>query len=328
MSIYRKTALSTVERSEFDGNYFDSYTHANMFNSYKPYNLGVRSAQLYSSKLKSDLINKKFTYFTAAQKNTFMLPGGTDDYTWQLVSDSARVFRISHVYVSPSDTPGKGGLSFKVGIDTPGLMEPVVIKTESSNAPLARIIGQGKQIGPNNYEYVLKVQDGDINAFIPTEYLQEGMQIIDIGTSVSDELNQKYGGDYFDDMFKLQSVVGNYARKATFTDKFIRTEIACRKKGTSMPSNMNYKVDGKSFSDGAIGHGYVYQQDFKDKGGKMIQKGVFMTNMEARLEERLMEDRENMMEFGRHELGKDNDSARSRKVAGGYAQLNYYKLVA
>jgi hypothetical protein len=321
MSVYRKTALSTVTRSDFDGNYFDSLTHATMFRSYRPFDLGVRSAQLYSSKLKSDLINKKFTYFTAAQKNTFMLPGGTDDYTWQLVNDSARVFRITAVYVDANSAPGKGGQKFKIALDTPGLMSPVVIKTESANAPLLRIIGQPTQIGPNSYEYVVQLQDGDVNASIPVEFLQENRQIIDVSTSVSDELNQKYGGDYFDDMFKLQSVVGNYARSATFTDKFIRTEIACRKKGTSMPAGLTYGVDGKGYSDGAIGHGYVYQQDFKGLGGKMIQKGVFVTNIEARLEERLMEDRENMMEFGRLELGKDNDTGRNRKVAAGYAQL-------
>jgi len=321
MSVFRKTALTTVERSDFDGNYFDSLTHAKMFRSYKPYNMGVKSAQLYSSKLKSDLINKKFTYFTAAQKNTFMLPGGVDDYTWQLVNDSARVFRITAVYSTPNDQAGKGGQQFKIALDTPGLMEPVLLKTESSSAPRLRIIGQGKQLGPNSWEYVVTLQTGAMNEWISLEYLQEGRQIIDCGTSVSDELNSKYGGDYFDDMFKLQSVVGNFARKATFTDKFIRTEIACRKNGSSMPKSMSYSVDGTGYSDGAIGHGYVYQQSFKNNAGKMIQKGVFVTNIEARLEERLMNDREMAMEFGRIEIGKDIDSSRTRKDAPGYREM-------
>lgn len=322
MSVNRKTALVTVERSDFDGNYFDSLTHAKMFRSYKPYDMGVRSAQLYSSKLKSDLINKKFTYFTIAQKNTMMLPGGVDDYSWKLVSDKSRVFRISGVYVDANSQPGKGGQQFKIALDTNAVMEPVLLKTESTNAPLLRIIGQPKQVSANSWEYVVELQTGDANAWMPVEYLQENRQIVDAGTAVSDELNQKYGGDYFDDMFKLQSFVGNYARKATFTDKFIRTEIACRKDGRPMPSSMSYGVGDKSYSDGAIGVGYVYQQSLKDQTtGKTIQKGVFVTQMEARLEERLMHDREMNMEFGEQQITKDYDSGRPTKISAGYKQL-------
>jgi hypothetical protein len=322
MSVHRKTALVTVERSDFDGNYFDSLTHAKMFRSYKPYDMGVRSAQLYSSKLKSDLINKKFTYFTVAQKNTMMLPGGVDDYSWKLVSDKSRVFRISGVYVDSDAQPGKGGQQFKIALDTPAVMEPVLLKTESSNAPLLRIIGQPKQVSANSWEYVVELQTGNMNAWIPTEFLQEDRQIVDAGTAVSDELNQKHGGDYYDDMFKLQSFVGNYARKVEFTDKFIRTEIACRKEGRSLPKNSSYGIGGDSYSDGAISVGYVYQQSLKDQtSGKTIQKGVFVSQAEARLEERIMHDREMNMEFGEQQITKDYDTGRPTKIAAGYKQL-------
>lgn len=322
MSVNRKTALRTVERSDFDGNYFDSLTHAKMFRSYKPFDMGVRSAQLFSSKLKSDLINKKFTYFTAAQKNVMMLPGGTDDYTWKLVSDKARVFRITGVYVDQNSQPGKAGQQFKIALDTPGLMEPVLLKTESTDAPRLRIVGQPTAVSANSWEYVVELQTGDMNAWMPIEYLQEGRQIIDAGTSVADEMNTKYGGDYYDDMFKLYSHVSNHARKATFTDKFIRTEIACRKDGRPMSANMSYSIGDKSYSDGAIGVGYVYQQSLKDQTtGNVIKKGVFLTQMEARLEERLMHDREMSMEFGQNQISSDRDTGYTRKDAPGYAQL-------
>lgn len=322
MSIHRKTALVTVERSDWDGNYFDSFTHARMFRSYKAYDMGVRSAQLYSSKLKSDLINKKFTYFTIAQKNTMMLPGGVDDYTWKLASDKCRVFRITEVSSTLPAQPGKGGQQFKIYLDTPAVMEPVLLKTESSNAPLLRIIGQGKNVSANSWEYTVELQTGDMTSWMPVEYLQEGRQIVDAGTAVSDELNQKFGPDYYDDMFKLYSFVGNYARKVEFTDKFIRTEIACRKDGRPMPSSMSYGIGGKSYSDGAIGVGYVYQQSLKDQTtGKVIKKGVFVSQAEARLEERIMHDREMNMEFGEQQITKDSDSGRPTKIAAGYKQL-------
>lgn len=325
MSIFRRTALKTVERADFDGNYFDSFTHARMFRSYKPFDMGVKSAELYSSELKSDLINKKFTYYTVAQGNCFLLPGGVDDYSWKLVSNQARTFRITASYPTPNNQAGKAGTQFKIGLDTPGLMEPVLLKTESSNLPRLRIIGQPKQIGANSWEYVVELQDGDMNSWIPVEYLQENREMIDCGTSVSDELNQKYGGDYFDDMFKLQGVVGNFARKATFTDKFIRTEIASRQgKGSINGSYTIQGAGGKSYSDGAIGVGYVYQQNFKNKGGKIINKGVFVTNIEARLEERLMNDREMSMEFGRHQVvnNRDMDTGRPRKDPAGWRQIS------
>ena len=50
----------------------------------------------------------------------------------------------------------------------------------------------------------------------------------------------------------------------------------------------------------AISSGYVYQARGKDKvTGQSISVGTFITNIEARLEERTMMDREYAMEWGR-----------------------------
>lgn len=321
MSITRRSALKTVERADWDGNYFDSITHANMFRSYRPYDMGVRSAELFSAKVNEQIVNKKFTYYTVAKGNTFMLPGGVDDYTWKLVSNKARTFRITKVYPTPNNQPGKGGAQFKIALDSPGLMEPVLLKTEDPDAPRLRIIGQSKQVGANQYELVVELQTSNPAEFIDPALLSMNSELVDCGTSVSDELNQKYGGDYFDDMFKLQGVVGAFARKATFTDKFIRTEIACRKEGRSMPGNATYTMGGKQMTGGAIGHGYVYQASFRGAGGKIIEKGVFISALEARIEERLQNDREMSFEFGRLQLGWDQDSKRSRKDPAGWREI-------
>jgi len=317
----RKTALTTVERHAWGGSYFDSFTHAAMFKRYKPYNFGVRTSQLFSSKLGSHLINKKFTYMTIAKNNVYVLPGGTDDYEWFLMGDADVDFRFTELLVAADATPGKGGLPFRIALDRDWLHEPAVIKLEGSDLPLLRILGHPTQRSVNSWEYEVELQTGDLNSWIPVEYLQPGMRAIRVSTLVSDELNYKYAPDQYGEMFKLQSWCSNYANKAEFTDKFIRTEIACRKEGRSMP-NMSYGVGGTMYNDGAVGSGYVYQQDFKTKKGEAIEKGVFISKVEARLLERTEMDRELAMEWGQLQKTTDRDSGRPIKGAPGWRQIS------
>lgn len=320
----RKTALQTIERHAWGGNYFDSYSHAAMFKRYAPFNFGVKTSQLFSSQLGSSLINKKFTYMTSAKKNIYVLPGGVDDYSWFLMADADVDIRFTELLVDPAGQAGKGGLPIRFAADRDWLTEPALIKLENSNLPLLRILGQPKQRSVNSWEYEAELQTGDPNAWIPVEYLQPGMRAIRVSSAVSDELNTKYAADQFGEMFKLQSWVGNYANKAEFTDKFIRTEIACRKEGRSMPSNMGYTVGGKSYNEGAVSSGYVYQQPFSvTNGGKaeVIEKGVFISRVEARLLERTEMDRELSMEFGRLQKTTDRDSGRTIKIAPGWREI-------
>lgn len=320
----RKTALVTHERKAFGGSSFDSLTYAAMFRSYKPHNFGIKSAQLFSSKLGSHLVNKKFTYYTLAQKNVHVLPGGVDDYEWSLVADADTDFRITELLVATNALPGKGKLRFKIAIDRDWVHEPTLLKTENANLPLLRVIGYPKKRSASSYELEVELQTSDLNAYIPVEYLTPGRRLIDAGTSVSDELNQKYSGIAYGDMFKLQSWVGNYARKAEFTDKMIRAEIAARNEGRQMPKGAGYSVGGKTYGDSAISAGYLYYQPFNLTNGgeaKVVEKGVFISNIEARLEERIQMDREMNMEFGQLEKTVDQDSGRTLKVAPGWRQL-------
>lgn len=321
----RKTALQKVERKSFGGSYHDSFSHASMFKTYKPHNFGMINAQLFSSKLGEHLINKKFTYMTIAKGNYYSLPGGTDDYEWNLEGDAEVDFRITEVLVDPASQPGKGGLSFKIALDREWLHEPVILKSEGSNLPLLKIIGHPIQRSANSFEYEVQLQTGDPNAWIPLDYLQVDRRFIDVTTSVSDELNTKYAGDQYGEMFKLSSWVGNYARKVEMTDKFIRTEIACRKEGRSMSKGNYYSMMGSKgkmnkYYNG-VGVGYVYQKQFKNGNNKVINKGVFITEIEARLLERIERDREMMMEFGQLEKTVDRDSNRTIKVAPGWRQI-------
>lgn len=330
--MYRRTALQTVERESFGGTYLDSFRHAAMFRSYKPHNFGVKTAQLFSSKLGSHLINKKFTFMTVAQGNFYTLPGGVDDYEWFLVADAEIDFRFEDSDITPDQQVGKGNMPFRFTLNKPWLHEPAIIKIENSNMPLIKIIGHNRQMGTNKWEYEGELQTSDPLAWIPGEYFQKGRRALRVSSSVSDELNTKYAGVEFGEMFKLQSHTGNFANKCEFTDKFIRTELACAKEGRSMPKNMGYSVGGANQTGYGIGVGYLYKQKFDlTNTGKaeVIEKGVFITKMEALLLERTEMDREMNMEFGQLEKTVDRDTDRTLKVAPGWRQIvkdGHYKV--
>lgn len=324
----RKTALVTHERTSWGGSYMDELTHARMFRSYQPFNFGVKTSQLFSSKLGSQLINKKFTYMTIAKKNVYVLPGGVDDYSWYLMADMDVDFRITEFLGTSTDQPGKGGIPFRIAIDRDWLHEPAVIKFEGSDLPLGKILGHGVQRSANSWEYEVELQTGDLNAWIPISYLQPDSRVIRVSTLVSDSMNTKYGPDQYGEMFKLQSWVSNYANKVEVNDKFIRTEIGCRKNGKSMPSNIT--------DDYQIGSGYVYKQKFNVTNSgdvDVIEKGVFLTKAEARLLDRTELDRELAMEFGQLQKTVDRDTGKAIKVAPGWRQLvrdliTFHKLTA
>jgi hypothetical protein len=323
--MYRKTALQTVERSGWGGTYYDSFTHSAMFKSYKPFNFGVQGARLFSSELGSHMVNKKFTHLTLAQGNVHMLPGGVDDYEWFLTADADIDFRITDVLVASNSYPGKGGLPFKIALDRNWLQEPAIIKLPNPDLPLLRILGQPSQLGVNSFEYEVELQTGSLDAYIPVASLAIGTKVISVSTAVSDELNTKYAGDEFGEMFKLQSFCGQFARKAEFTDKFIRTEIAARKDGRMMPKGMTYNVGGQACGDGAVGLGFVYDVKFQTtNAGKteVVEKGVFISKIEARIEEKVHLDREINMEFGQGQRTIDRDSGRTVKIAPGWRQIS------
>lgn len=316
----RRSVLVTHERSSWGGSYFDSFTHANMFRQYKPFDFGVKGAQLFSSKPGEDLVNKKFTYYTIAQRKVHMLPGGVDEYTWYLMASGAFEYRFTELLVDPAGQTGKGGMRFKIAIDRDYLHEPVYLKLAQADLPLLRIIGYGVQRSVNSWEYEVELQTGDMNVWIPVKYLQPGATCVQSTTFTADELNTKYGPDEYGEMFKLFNWTTQYSRKAEFTDKFLRTEIAARQAGRPL-GNDSYTVAGQKQKGAAISSGFVYQTQLQNKEGNIIEKGTFITAVEARLEERTQWDREMAMEDGQLQKTVDYDTNRPIKIPAGWRQL-------
>lgn len=318
----RKTALQITNYKGFGtAGVQDSISHASMFRSGRPHQFGVKTSQLFSASLKSDLINKKFTYLTYAQGNYYVLPGGTDEYEWEVAGDAKIDFRITELLESPSSRPGKDLLPFKIAIDKPWLHEPDVILSEDPNAPLLRVIGHPEKLSAQSWAYEVELQTGDPNDWMPIDLISPDRLFSKVATIVSDEENGKYGTDQYGQFAKLRSWCGQFGNKIEFTDKFIRTEIACAKNGTTMNKSQGYKFSGNTHTD-AFGSGIIYQASLKVAGkNEPIQKGVFISKAEMRLLERTEMDREMMMEFGRLQKTEDIDTSRTIKVAPGWRQL-------
>lgn len=323
----RKTAIKLVEYKGFGGSYYDSVSHASMFRSYKPYDFGVKTSQLFSTQLKSELVNKKFTYMTLASGNYHVLPGGVDDYEWTLTGDANVDFRVTEYLAgagptpAATDRPGRDGQSFKIALDRDWLHEPAILMSEDPNMPMLRIIGHPEQLSANSFAYEVELQTGDVNEWIDANLLAPGRIFTRQSTAVSDELNTKYGPDQYGQMFKLRSWTGQFGNKLEMTDKFIRMEIAAAKANSSVSSQQGYMFGGQMYGD-AVSSGYAYQASLRQKGSsEVITQGVFITKAEARLLERTEMDREMMMEFGRLQKTEDRDTSRPIKIAPGWRQL-------
>ncbi len=313
--INRRSSMRRVVRKGWGGSYADSFTHAEMFRTYSPTNFGMMDAQLFASTINSNIINKPLLWLTQAQGNVFSTDPGKTDYTWQLSVDSNVETRVTRN--TAGTTVGAGNVEFDIFVDKPWFHEPVLLKTDSNNAPLLRIIGHPVQVSANEWRLTVKVQDGSALASIDTSLLAQGSRLMDGGTSTADELNIKYGGDYMTNHTDLYGQIGYVGRKIEVTDKFIRLEMSGKTGGTS------YGMSGskETYSDAAIGVGFLYQQGLVDKtSSTKVSKGSFITLAEARLAERLNEDKEMMMEFGRLEITTDPQTGRPLKVGAGYRQ--------
>jgi len=319
--LHRKTALLKAHpRQDWGGTYADSGTWASWFKSYKPHDFGMMEAQTFASSLASYVVNKPLLWMTQGQGNTYELPGGHREYQWQLATDTHTRATIVRVDPNLGTQPGKAGQKFFIYVDRGWYMEPVLLKTEGSDAPLLRIHGQAYLVAPGVYRYTVSLQDGNPAAYINPTYLLEGKTISDAGTMVSDELNMKYGGIEFGSQYNLQSHIGYVAREIVVTDKFIRLEKSARERGNS-PSR-GFQYDGKEY-DGAIGTGYIVAR--RDKNGKVdkekIKQGAFLTTAEALLGERIAMDKNMIMTFGRTQVSKDEDSQRTMTMGAGWLQL-------
>ena len=314
----RKTAITVSEYRKFGGNFFDSVAHAAMYRDENPYDFGVKTSLLFSATNMLGMTNKRWTYLTMAQENFYVIPGGKNEYSWSVAGDAIMDYRITRVVTSDAQ-PGKDNKLFQIAMDVDHLEEPILLKSESDDAPLLKVIGHGDPDGAFSWVYTVQLQDGNPNSYMPLEYLQEGKMFCRVGTQLSNEENEVYGTDEYAQMMKLSSYVGQYGNKVVFTDRFIRQEMSAAKRGVSNDGTYE-NFDGTKVRD-AFGRGHVYQANLKAAGNRVIKKGMFIPMAEERLLERTEQDREHVCEFGRLQVTEDRRSNRIIKTAPGWRQI-------
>lgn len=316
--IRRKTALVKNAREGWGGSRLDSQTHAEMFRTQTPTYFGMLDASIFSAAIDSQQINKRWVYLTEAQGNVYYTDPGQSRYSWRMMGKIEADARITRVDANLGTQPGKMKTEFKIYLDRGWFHEPILLKTDSDESPLLRIVGHPTQTSLGDWEYVCVLQTGSDATFIDPKYLQVNGRVIDAATSGGDELYEKYGGDYFANRFELESQIGYVSRKVEVTDKFIRMEKA------GIPFSYSIKgAGGGTFADSkALGVGYTYQPGLADKTkAAEYKQGSFVTMAEARLGERLNEDKNNLMEFGQIETTTDWDKGRQITVGAGWRQI-------
>lgn len=315
--IFRKSALVKNARAGWGGTRLDSYTHAELFRDQSPEYFGMVDSQLFSTAINDQRINKKWVFLTEAQGNVYYTSPGKSRYSWRMMGKIEADARITRVDANLGTQPGKMHNEFKIYLDRGWFHEPVLFKTDSDDAPLLRIIGHPIPTSFGDWEYTCKLQTSDEVTFIDPSYLQVNNRVIDASTSGGDELYEKYGGDYFANRFELESQIGYVNRKFEVTDKFIRMEMQGKTAG------MGYSIGGQSYQDGAaLGVGYTYQPGLADKTKATEYKhGNFISMAEARLGERLAEDKNMLMERGQLETTTDWETGRPITVGAGWRQV-------
>lgn len=315
----RRTALTVQEYRHWGGKSFDYVAHAAMFRDDSPYQFGVKTAQLFSSELGDHMVNKKWTYFTMAQGNYYVIPGGKDEFEWGVMGDSTVDFRITELLEVAGTQLGKDNSFFRAAFDHDWLHEPMVLKSEDDNAPLVKVIGSAEPLGSSQgFAYTLELQDGNPNSYLSTDLFMPGKSFIRVATTISDEDNRVHGSDQYGSFKKLRGVCGQVGNGIEFTDKFVRAEMAAAKRGEA--TNASYEFGGQSYNN-ALFTGHVYQTDLKTRENKTIKKGVFISAAEARLLERTEADRENLCEWGRLQYTQDHTTKRTIKVAPGWREI-------
>jgi hypothetical protein len=315
-----KSQLQISTYKNFGERFYDSVSFASMFRQDQPFRFGVKAAKLFSSSTSLGMSNKRWNFMTMAQGNYSEVPGGTNEYTWEVAGDGVVEYIVTRK-LTTSTTPGKNHEEFEIGLDKPYLGEPVLLKGDKDNAPLLKMIGQSRpDTADFSWIYTVKIQDGDPNSSFPAEALEVGSSFVRVSTQVSDEQNTKYGMIEFGSTESLGGVVGQFANEIGFSDKFIRAELEYASGGQS--NNQTYKgLDGKmyrsAFSSGHIIYGMVGKPG--DRG--VTGPGTFISTAERMVLDRTHEDREMMAEFGRLEITEDQDSRRVIKSAPGWFQL-------
>jgi len=278
------------------GKSFDSIHLAAAFKDDKPHRFGVMVAKLFSSS--NRFSNKTLSALTLGNGNFESIDSNV--YRWTVAGDDEINFYATELLVDPASKPGYGNSEFQISLDHDWLEEPDVLQCEDNRYPFLSVIGKPRKFG-TQYHYTVKLQTSDPTAWISPSMLDVGMTFIKASSSIADEMNDKRGGDQYGSAMDFESQIGMYAAEFNVTDKVVRRELQGKK-----TSKKECLTSGLAFA--------------VKRNGKTIERGMFITDAEARLLDRVEMDREMAMTFGHASIDYDSNGY-IKRTGPGFRQL-------
>lgn len=314
-SAYQKTRLNT----QVGGTFADSSVYSTMFRKSEcPVDLGVIDVEVFSKQVNGRLLNKPMTF--RAGQNMIELPataGGK--LQWALSLTGVPRATIVDVDANLGSYPGKSGTQFRVALSVPFYHEPALLKTVTTNAPMLRIVGYPQMESVDKHWYTFELQTGDAAAYCPLEDLAIGQTMMDVSSSVADEMNQKYAGLEFGSTSDYGTHISYFGRKFEVTDKVIRLELDAMKNKTAFGGA---KTQDGTYLNSVIGTNYmIAPAGLNEKDPKIIQKGKLISNIEMMLRDKLFMDREMSFYFSQTQVSQDPDTSYQRLNGAGWFQV-------
>lgn len=290
------------EYTGFGGQNFDSTHLSRFFNYDKPHDFGVMVAKIFSSS--NRFYYKPLTEMTEGVGSVYEIDG--DMYRWTLFGDDYRKNYVAAFVETGNSRIGWNNQEFKIGLEEPWYRQPDILMGENNNYML-QVVGTPIQKG-TYYEYTVKLLTSNPNDYVDSADLQEGRYFCKASTSVGIEMNQDYGTTSMGTQVDLQSQIGAYGNKFEVSDRVIREELNAKKNGS------------KGMRETPYTSGYTFSL-FNPKTRTVIEKGGFVTFMEARIIEETQMDREIMNHFGKATISKDSTNRYIKKTGPGMRQL-------
>lgn len=301
--MFEKSGRIRLQEYEgFGGQSFESTHLSRFFNYDKPHNFGIMVSKMFASS--NRFYYKPLTDMTEAAGRVHEIDG--DMYRWTLFADDYRKNRVAAFLETGNSRPGWNGQEFKIGLEEGWYRHPDILIGEDNNFML-EVVGTPIQKG-TYFEYTVRLHSSNPNEFVDTDSLQPGRYFCKVSTSVGFEMNQDYGTTSWGTQVDLQSQIGHYANKFEVTDRVVREELNARKGGQS-GKNVTPHMSGYTFSI------------FNPKTRSIVEKGGFMTFMEAKIIEETQMDREYMMHFGKATVRPDSTGRYIKKTGPGFRQL-------
>jgi len=303
MSYTEKSGRIRLQEYEgFGGQSFESTHLSRFFNYDKPHNFGVMVSKMFSSS--NQFYYKPLTDLTESANRVYEVDG--DMYRWTMFADDYRKNRVASFLEAGNSRPGWNSQEFKIGLEEGWYRQPDILIGEDNNFML-EVVGTPIQKG-TYFEYTVRLHSSNPNDFVDPQYISEGRYFCKASTSVGMEMNQDYGTTSWGTQIDLQSQLGHYANKFEVTDRIIREEINARKSGKS-GRNSTPHLSGYTFSI------------FNPKTKSIVEKGGFLTFMEAKIIEETQMDREYMMHFGKSTQRMDSTGRYIKRTGPGWRQL-------